>query len=98
MENQSLTDNWPYYGFHRCEQSTKGGQDVSYGRSDSDEESRWCLRLYHSATEDDLENGIADLVGETLNYREVAIAFCPFCGKNLEEDSRKMGVPLNIGW
>jgi len=48
-------------------------------------ESDWCLRVFREATEEDLqENHHLEEFGELIEYADIGIECCPFCGQKLD--------------
>ena len=73
------------YRYHQCDKSTRN--DLEIVHTDFNEEigrKQWWFHLYKEASEEDLELGEADQVGEILFSKRIVISFCPFCGEKLE--------------
>jgi hypothetical protein len=46
----------------------------------------WYLSIVEKAREQTVRMGEADFVGEIMDEYEFNINFCPFCGKNLQDE------------
>ncbi|MBU0945829.1 MAG: hypothetical protein KJ804_02820 [Proteobacteria bacterium] len=74
------------YKYHNCKQLPEKDIEIVYADfQDNAGIKQWWLHLYREATEKDLMDDEADIIGEILFSNIIVISFCPFCGKLLNE-------------
>ena len=72
---------------HQCELIPDTGVQIFQTDYRGSGESDWCLRAFREATEDDLlENHHLEELGELIEYADIGIECCPFCGQKLDEN------------
>ena len=71
---------------HQCEQIPDTGANIFQTDDAEPGESSWCLRVYREATEEDLlDNHHLEQIGELVEYADIGIEHCPYCGQKLDE-------------
>ncbi len=72
---------------HQCELIPDTGVQIFQTDYTESGESDWCLRVYREATEEDLqESHHLEELRELIEYADIGIECCPFCGQKLDEN------------
>jgi len=72
---------------HQCELIPDTGVQIFQTDYRESGESDWYLRVFREATEEDLlENHHLEELGELIEYADIGIECCPFCGQKLGEN------------
>ncbi len=72
---------------HRCEENFYDDIGIEYQRINVEQNS-WVIDYIWRAKGDDVEDGIAEKVGDIIMQDTLLISYCPFCGKRLTDDKK----------
>ncbi len=82
-----MTQEKPY-SYHNCVRSVTDGIEIVFADfyDEDDAEKQWWLHLYKEASEEDIMDGEAHDIGDLLFSSAIVISYCPFCGRNLNDE------------
>lgn len=72
---------------HRCDENWYDDIWIEYQKINVEQKS-WVINYVWRAKEGDVEDGVAEKVGDIIMQDRLLISYCPFCGKKLTDDNK----------
>ena len=72
---------------HRCKENLYDDIGIEYQKINVEQKS-WVIDYTWRAKEDDVEDGVAQKIGDVIMQDTLLISYCPFCGKKLTDDKK----------